>query len=84
MSVEYVFYEERLSELFNDPSLEILSCFLATDNCMQVTYKKREDFLKLNRRAQMCLGASVCAKGRIFLYKAIQTLLANDCRHSLS
>ena len=65
---------DRLTQLFGDKSLELLSCFLVTDSTMQIKYQKKETDLRINRRAQMCIGASITALARIHLDQALRTL----------
>ena len=53
---EFIQDPYRITELFTDNSLEILSCVVVNENTLQVKYKKRETDLKVNRRAQTCIG----------------------------
>ena len=71
---------DRLTQLFGDKSLELLSCFLVTDSTMQIKYKKKETDLRINRRAQMCKGASITALARIHLDQALRTLQRHGCQ----
>ena len=73
-TVEFVHHESRLSEIFGDTSLDIISCFLVTPDTMQVTYQKKDTCLKVNRRAQCVLNSCVTSFARCFLDQALRSL----------
>ena len=51
--VEFVKQQDRIAELFSDKSIEIKSCYAVADGCLQVTYEKKAETLRSNRRSQM-------------------------------
>ena len=71
---EYVHHESHLSRLFADTTIEITSCILVTPTTMQVTYKKKESCLKVNRRSQIVINSQVTSYLRQVLDKALRTL----------
>ena len=73
-TVEFVRDEQRVTQLFSDDSLEINSCFAVTDDCNQISYQKKDSYLRSNRRSQMCINASVTSFARIHLDKALRKL----------
>ena len=73
-TVEFVRNEDRVSQLFTDKSLEINSCFAVTDDCNQISYQKKDSYLRSNRRSQMCINASTTAFARIYLDQALRRL----------
>ena len=75
--VEYVHEEERLSQLYNDGTIDILSCFLVTEKTMQVTYQKKETCLKVNKRSQVVLHAMVTSLSRVYMYRHLRLLERN-------
>ena len=52
-SVEFVSSQERLTQLFSDKTLEIDSCFSVGNGCNQISYHKKDNFLRANRKANM-------------------------------
>ena len=73
-SVEFVHHEHRLSELFGDVTIDIISCFLVTPNTMQVTYQKKDSCLKVNRWAQCVLNSCITLYARQYLNWALRDL----------
>ena len=78
--LEFVQNEDRLTELFTDKQLEILSCFLVTGTTSQIQYKQKVTELRMNRKTQVCIGASVTAMARIHLDQSLRTLQSNGCQ----
>ena len=69
----------RVTELFTDNSLEISHCMLVNENTLQIRYQKRETYLRVNRRAQTCIGATVTALARIYLDKSMRAVQDQGC-----
>ena len=61
-------------QLYNDGTIDILSCFLVTEKTMQVTYQKKETNLKVNKRSQVVLNAYVTSLSRINMYRHLRLL----------
>ena len=78
-SVEFVRHQDRVSDLFSDPSLDIKTCFGVADGCLQITYQKKGESLSPSRRSQMCINASVTSLARIKLDQSLRLLQANQC-----
>ena len=78
-TVEFVDCEDRLTELFANTDLDIKSCFLMTDDHVQVTYAVKDTCLAANRKAQMCVNTLVTAMSRIYLDKSLRLLQDNSC-----
>ena len=76
-SVEFVDNEERVTQIFTDNSLEVKSCFVVNENCLQVTYKKKDAYVRGNRKAQSVVNSAITALSRIHLDKSLRTLLSN-------
>ena len=73
-TVEFVRNEDRVTQLFTDKSIEINSCFAVSNDCNQISYQKKDCFLRSNRRSQMCINASTTAFARIYLDQALRRL----------
>ena len=78
-SVEFIRHEDRVSELFSDPSLDIKTCFGVSDGCLQITYQKKGESLRPSRCSQMCINASVTSLARIKLDQSLRLLQENQC-----
>ena len=78
-NLEFIRHQDRLSEIFSDKTLDIKSCFAVADGCLQVTYEKKGELFRSNRRSQMVINSSVTSKARIQLDMALRKLLANGC-----
>ena len=76
-SVEFVDTEERVTQLFSDKSLEINSCFSVTDNCLQISYKKKDEYARSNRKTQLFVNSTITALSRIYLDQSLRKLKAN-------
>ena len=77
---EFVQNQYRITELFTDPSLEIPSAMLINPNTLEVKYKTKETNLKVNLKAQTCIGAAVTALARIHLDRSLRTLQDRGCQ----
>ena len=73
-TVEFVSDDERLTQIFCDKSLEIDSCFPISNGWDQVAYHKKDSFLRSNRKANMCVNATVTSLSRIYIDKALRKL----------
>ena len=78
-NVEFVRHQDRVSELFWDKNLDIKSCFVVADGCLQITYEKKGELFRSNRKSQMVINCSVTSIARITLDKALRKLQANGC-----
>ena len=76
-TVEFVSDDERLTQIFCDKSLEIDSCFPISNGWDQVAYHKKDSFLRSNRKANMCVNATVTSLSRIYIDKALRKLQEN-------
>ena len=76
-SVEFVSSQERLTQLFSDKTLEIDSCFSVGNGCNQISYHKKDNFLRANRKANMCVNATVTSLSRIYLDRSLRMLMAD-------
>ena len=75
--VEFTDSEERLTQLFNDNSLEVTSCFPLDEKTMQISYKKKDVNIKPNQKSQCVVNSAVTALSRIHLDQSLRTLLAD-------
>ena len=64
-TVEFVQNEDRVTQIFTDNT---------TDDCNQITYQKKDNYLQSNRRSQMCVNASTTAFARIYLHQCLTKL----------
>ena len=69
----------RVTELFTDNSLEISHCMLVNENTLQIRYQKIETYLRVNRRAQTCIWATVTDLARIYLDKSMRAVQDQGC-----
>ena len=60
--------------MFADTSIDIKSVFPINDAMMQVNYETKESYIPDSRKQCPIINAQVCAKSRIYLYKAIQAV----------
>ena len=76
--IDFVCNNDRLGEMFADSSIDIKSAFLVSNSTMQVNYEKKEAFIRDSRKQSPIINALICAKSRIYLYKAIRTVTAKS------
>ena len=69
--VEFVYEGSRLTQIFSDTTIEMTSAFLVTPSIMQVTYKKKDSCLSVNRRAQCIVNSMVTSFARQYLDSAL-------------
>ena len=50
---------------------------MVNENCLQVTYKKKDAYVRGNRKAQSVVNSAITALSRIHLDKSLRTLLSN-------
>ena len=77
---EFIQDQSRITELFTNPSLDILNAMFVNQDTLEVKYKTKETNLKVNLKAQICIGASVTALARIYLDQSLRLLQAQGCQ----
>ena len=77
---EYTHDQFRITELFLDPRLEIINAMFINKDTLEVKYQTKETHLKVNLKAQTCIGAAVTALARIHLDQSLRTLQNQGCQ----
>ena len=77
--VKFLRHEDRVSEIFSNPNIDVKSCFGVADGCLQVAYQKKGETIRPSRKSQMCINASVTAMARVKLDQCLRQLQTKGC-----
>ena len=72
--------QSGLTSLFYSEEASLDNIFVVGEACIAITSAKKSQTTVSNKAASMIIYAYVTAESRIYMHKAIRTLLLNNCR----